>query len=93
MNDLRLILSDPGFAALHVSPRVGRIESDGQSVAAEVRRESEMQRFAIVNDGRSKFPAASLPFIKWIDELKPDKSLRIEKAELGLCVVAGAVGP
>ena len=91
MSDLRLIVSDPGFATLHISPRIGRIESDGQSLAAEVRRENEIQRFAIINDGKSEFPAAALPFIKWIDGLKPEKSLRMKKAEPELCVVAGSL--
>lgn len=91
MNELRSVISDKDFAALHTSPAGWILHSDGQSLEAEVRRENGIQRFAIVNDGKSMIPSEVLPFMKWIGALKPDKSLRIKKAKSSMCVVAGSL--
>jgi hypothetical protein len=91
MNDLLAIIRQKDFAGLHTLPnRPGFqvITSDGQIVSAEVRREDQTQEFQLVDEeGKTALPSAVMPFLKWMKDLKPEKSSRIKNAKPSMCVM------
>jgi hypothetical protein len=97
MNALLAIIRQQDFAGLHTVPnRPGfqMITSDGQIVSVEVRREDQTQKFLLVDEeGKTALPSAAMPFLKWMRDLKPDKSSRIKNAKPSMCVVGRPLMP
>ncbi|HTD23630.1 MAG TPA: hypothetical protein VK738_13315 [Terriglobales bacterium] len=91
MNELRSIIGEKSFEDLHSLPNAWALRTGGQSLDAEVQREDQIQRFALVDDGQHSLPSAITPFLKWIGGLKPDSSSRIKNAKLSLCAVADSL--
>jgi hypothetical protein len=91
MNELRSIINEKNFEDVHSLPNGWVLRTDGQSLETEVRREDQIQRFALVDDGKHSLPSAITPFLKWIGALKPDNSSRIKHAKPSLCVIASSL--
>ena len=76
------MLSTPGNTA-----RLTAIGQDGQLLMVQVSRANEVQGLAVSSDGKQSLPPAVIPLLKWIKDIKPDKSSRIINGKPSLCML------